>query len=113
MILERFDHILFVGDESLLNVYAAFNMLLSEDIAYGSLKQWKMTPEQLASCSCDNQYLNRDCMSYLINSSEDVYEQNSRGRSRYPYACSARELPTSCAPRPCPPDISCLLVILF
>lgn len=93
MILERFDHVVFSGDESLSNVYAAFNMLLTEDIAHGSLKQWEMTREQLSSCSCDKQYLNRGCMDFLIHSSEDVYAQDANGRSRYPFACSTREYP--------------------
>lgn len=92
-ILERFGHIVFAGDESLSHIYAAFNMLLSEDVAHGSLKQWEMTSGQLVPCSCDNQYLNRDCVGYLIGSSEDVYEEGSKGRNRYPYKCSAREWP--------------------
>ncbi|KAK2756766.1 hypothetical protein FQN54_005212 [Arachnomyces sp. PD_36] len=90
VILERFDHVLFAGDESLANIYAAFNMLLSEDMAHGALKQWEMTKEQLAQCSCDKQYLTPDCAGFLIHSSEDVYAQGANGRSRYPYACKAR-----------------------
>ena len=90
MILERFDRVIFVGDGDLSNVYAAFNMLLRGDMALGSLKQWEMTHEQAEFCKCDKQYLSRDCARYLIRSSEDVYEQDSKGGNWDSYSCSAR-----------------------
>src|SRR5437763_616749 len=41
LILERFDGVVFVGDETLQSIYAGFNILLRQDLGLGAMKQWE------------------------------------------------------------------------
>ena len=64
MILERFDAVVFIGDDTLKHIYAAFNMLLRENIVTGGLEQL-----DLAACRCDNQFIKPECSSHLVTDS--------------------------------------------
>jgi hypothetical protein len=72
MILERFDGIVFVGDETLQSIYAGFNILLRQDLGLGAMKQWEMADEELKTCKCENQFVKESCAKYLVNASEQV-----------------------------------------
>ena len=50
MILERFDAIFFIGDDLVKSVYAGFNMLLRENMAMGSLRQWEVNDDDQELC---------------------------------------------------------------
>ncbi|KAL2004265.1 hypothetical protein VTN02DRAFT_3990 [Thermoascus thermophilus] len=89
-ILGRFNGIIFIGDASLGNIYAAFNILLRENLAFGSLKQWEMSKEQIETCRCENQYTNNRCSVFRVSSSDDVHAHDEKSATRSPYACSAR-----------------------
>lgn len=87
MILERFDTIVFVGDDMLQRVYGALNMLLRENIAMGSLKQWEMKESERAACRCDDQMIKAECSKYAIMDSEDVRKNDGGSGHRSPYYC--------------------------
>ncbi|GAB1213386.1 hypothetical protein ATERTT37_002535 [Aspergillus terreus] len=55
-ILQKFDGVVFVGDESLADIYAGFNIILRQDLQTGSLRDWDMSPPQLEKCNCDAQF---------------------------------------------------------
>ncbi|PBP20119.1 hypothetical protein BUE80_DR008768 [Diplocarpon rosae] len=79
MILERFNAVVFVGDDVAQSVYAAFNILLREDLILGGVHDWMMGDEDQAKCKCDGQLLNIDCLKFAVMSVEEV--QNA-GRDR-------------------------------
>ncbi|TAQ84098.1 hypothetical protein B7494_g7583 [Chlorociboria aeruginascens] len=87
MILERFNTIIFVGDDIARSVYAAFNVLLREDLAFGSLQQWIMSDQDLITCNCNNQFLNSDCWAYTMDSSEKMETKEVNERKGSPYHC--------------------------
>jgi hypothetical protein len=72
MILERFDKVVFVGDDTLQSIYAGFNILLRQDVALGAMKQWEMADEELKTCKCDGQFAKESCAKYLVSASEQV-----------------------------------------
>ena len=72
MILDRFDGVVFVGDDMVAAVYAAFNMLLREDLALGGLRSWEMVQELRRKCRCDEQVINGECAGKLIEGSEEL-----------------------------------------
>ena len=91
MILERFDAVVFVGDDSLKPIYAAFNVLLREDMATGGLKQWELNEGQRDACKCDNQLAKPECSSHLIMDSEMVREKKEDGIGHgSPFACDRK-----------------------
>ncbi|KAI9869407.1 MAG: hypothetical protein M1813_000196 [Trichoglossum hirsutum] len=61
MILERFDAIIFLGDNMVRSIYSAFNILLRENAALGALKQWEMSDAERSACRCDNQFAKGEC----------------------------------------------------
>jgi hypothetical protein len=71
-ILERFDKVVFVGDDTLQSIYAGFNILLRQDVALGAMKQWEMADEELKTCKCDAQFAKESCAKYLVSASEQV-----------------------------------------
>lgn len=84
-ILERFDGVVFIGDESLETVYSGFNILLRQDLALGALELESMDPMLQAECRCDNQYIKQDCRTH--------YKLDSKGASPdkhigAPYFCN-------------------------
>ncbi|KAL4801498.1 hypothetical protein BDV18DRAFT_167331 [Aspergillus unguis] len=88
-ILNRFDGISFVGDDSLADAYAGFNILLRQDLKLGSLKSWEMSGALDSDCGCDSQFTNRVCLSARIASSEELLRQKD-GEPQSPYICSAK-----------------------
>ena len=89
-ILKKFDGVAFVGDESLADVYAGFNILLREDLEAGSLKEWETSREHRHKCSCDSQFTAASCLPLRISSSEEVYDQADK-TTQSPYTCPNRE----------------------
>lgn len=89
MILERFNAIVFVGDDIAQSIYAAFNILLREDLALGSLQQWLMTDEERLKCKCDNQFLNNECRGYAIKNIDEVKKNEAGDRKGNPYFCQS------------------------
>lgn len=86
MILERFDAVVFVGDDTLQAIYNGLNILLRQDLATGALKDWDMSKDELDSCRCDAQFTTPACAQHLVTSSEQVNSNTpSIGSS---YACS-------------------------
>ncbi|KAE8445484.1 hypothetical protein EG329_013374 [Mollisiaceae sp. DMI_Dod_QoI] len=103
IILERFNAIVFVGDEVAQSIYAAFNILLREDLALGSLQQWIMTEEERMKCKCDNQFINSECQRYAIKSIDEVRKNEASGRKGSPYLCERiphAYLPVESVPAP-------------
>lgn len=92
MILDRFDAIVFMGDGMLQHIYAAFNMLLRENIAWGGLKQWNLKDGERDSCRCDNQIIKGECASQTVTSSSEVREYDGSGSHRSPYYCDRKLL---------------------
>lgn len=92
MILERFDAVVFIGDDTLKTVYSAFNMLLRENIAMGGLKQWELTEKDRAICRCDNQLVKPECSSYAITESQAVADNDDKSGHRSPYYCDRKWL---------------------
>ena len=90
MILERFDAIVFIGDDSLKQIYAAFNMLLRENMAMGGLKQWELNESKRDTCRCDNQFTKPECSSHMIMESQTVREKDDADGQRSPFYCDRR-----------------------
>ncbi|GES57046.1 hypothetical protein ATEIFO6365_0001033300 [Aspergillus terreus] len=86
-ILQKFDGVVFVGDESLADIYAGFNIILRQDLQTGSLRDWDMSPPQLEKCNCDAQFTSASCLPLRITSSDEVVRQKTL---RSPYARSAQ-----------------------
>ena len=87
MILERFDGIVFVGDNMLQHVYAAFNMLLRENFAMGGLRQWEMKEGERIGCRCDDQIIKAECLKYSIMNHQEVRDNDGGSGHRSPYYC--------------------------
>lgn len=77
MILDRFDAVVFIGDEMLHNVYAAFNMLLRQNIATGGLKKWKLEANDVEPCKCGGQLTKGECLRELLNSNQEVVGEHA------------------------------------
>ena len=92
MILERFDAIVFIGDDTLRHVYAAFNMLLTENIATGGLDQRNLGSNDRAVCRCDHQLLKKECSNHILTESQTISEKDEDGGSRNPSHCTRKEL---------------------
>lgn len=90
MILERFDAIIFIGDDSLKQMYAAFNMLLRENMAMGGLKQWELNESQRDTCRCDNQLTKSECWSHMVMESHTVREREDGDGHRSPFYCDRK-----------------------
>jgi hypothetical protein len=87
MILERFDNIIFIGDESLRSVYAGLNILLRQDLAHGALRTWDMDEETLRGCACERQFTSSSCAGHFVTASSEVTSA-PRERVNSPYTCS-------------------------
>lgn len=90
MILERFNSIVFVGDDIAQSIYAAFNVLLREDFALGSLKYWAMTDEGWTRCKCDSQFVDTECRGYAVKSKDDLKMNEASERKGSPYFCDSQ-----------------------
>ena len=92
MILERFDAVVFIGDDSFKPIYAAFNMLLRENMAMGSLKQWELNESQRDGCKCDNQLTKSECSSHMITDSETARKKEDGDGHRNPFYCDRKSI---------------------
>lgn len=90
MILERFDTTVFIGDDTLKHVYAAFNMLLRENIAMGALMQWDLTESERVSCRCDSQFMKSECSKHFVTDSLAVSNNDNNGGHKSPYHCDRK-----------------------
>ena len=90
MILDRFDGLVFIGDDMLKSIYAGFNILLREDLALGGLKQWDLSDDERRTCHCDSQFTNAKCFgSTALDSEEVVSKAGQRDSGRSPYRCNS------------------------
>lgn len=89
MIIERFNTIIFIGDDLAQSIYAAFNILLREDLAFGSLKRGIMTDEDRLKCKCDNQFTNSECRGYAIKNIDEGKKEKASYRKGNPYLCES------------------------
>ncbi|KAH8687862.1 hypothetical protein BGZ60DRAFT_18156 [Tricladium varicosporioides] len=80
MILERFNALIFIGDELAQSTYAAFNILLREDLLYGGLQQWRMNEADKGICKCDGQFLRTECVEFGVKNMEDVRKNQDGGK---------------------------------
>ncbi|EYE97629.1 uncharacterized protein EURHEDRAFT_375457 [Aspergillus ruber CBS 135680] len=87
-VLQKFDGIAFVGDDTMTNVYAGFNLLLRENLASGALKEWDMSPEQREICRCDSQFTSKSCWPQRVTASDQVPAQDDTALTHSPYVCS-------------------------
>ena len=94
MILERFDAVVFIGDDMVRHIYAAFNMLLRQNLATGGLKQWDMKESERDMCRCDSQLIKPECAKYIVTESEDVRKNDFGSGHPSPYYCSRIESPS-------------------
>lgn len=83
MILERFDSVVFVGDDSLHNIYKGFNILLRKDLALGAINPSALQSDDMASCRCDYQFIKDSCSKAAITTSEQISTTHQS-----PYICS-------------------------
>lgn len=88
MILERFDAVIFIGDDMVKHVYAAFNMIIRENVAMGGLRQWDMSESERDTCKCDSQFTKPECIEYTVTDSEDVEKNDSGSGHPSPYYCN-------------------------
>jgi len=91
MILERFNAISFIGDEVAQSVYAAFNVLLREDLALGGVQQWIMSGQDRMSCKCGEQFLNPECTRYALKNQDEVKKNDGNDKGGL-YYCARKSL---------------------
>ncbi|KAF7509382.1 hypothetical protein GJ744_008105 [Endocarpon pusillum] len=89
MILERFDSLVFIGDDTLQPIYSGLNMLLRQDLALGSLDpSSELSPSELSTtCRCDNQFIKDTCSKHALTSNDQVPLGNNNNNNS-PYLCS-------------------------
>ncbi|KAL9593271.1 MAG: hypothetical protein Q9179_005980 [Wetmoreana sp. 5 TL-2023] len=87
MILDRFDSIVFLGDDTLRHIYSAFNMLLRENIALGGLRQWEMKEGEREVCRCENQLTRPECLLHAVTDSQQVRSNDAESGHSSPYLC--------------------------
>lgn len=90
-ILRKFGALVFVGDESLADIYAGFNILVRGDLATGALRGSEMTKEQIEKCRCGSQFTSASCLPLRVTSSEQVEERNDNKITSGPNSCSSCE----------------------
>ena len=79
----------------LKTIYAAFNMLLREDIGMGSLKQGEMKESEREGCRCDNQIIKSECSVHMILESEAIGVRDTDNSHQTPNYCN-RTFPFKC-----------------
>ena len=84
-ILERFDGVVFVGDDTLQTIYSGLNILLRRDLAFGSLDTASMDRSLQEQCRCNNQFIKQDCRQHYLADSEKAGQHNHFGS---PYFCN-------------------------
>jgi len=88
MILDRFDGVVFVGDDLMKHIYAAFNILLRRDLSLGAMQQWKMTDKEREQCRCGAQFNKPECWKYYVTNHDEVQNHDDEGGPRSPYVCN-------------------------
>lgn len=89
MILKRFNTLAFIGDGSASMIYRSFNVLLREDLRYGTVKDWEMASWQQNSCECLTMFISREskigpyqeCEWFMVTGSDQF--SGWVGESRY------------------------------
>ncbi|KAF9893761.1 hypothetical protein FE257_009931 [Aspergillus nanangensis] len=89
-VLQQFHRVVFVGDESLTDIYAGFNILLRQDLETGSLRDWDASQQQVEKCQCDAQFTSASCLPLRITSSDQLYQETTGKTTRSSYSCPAR-----------------------
>jgi len=84
-ILERFDALIFVGDDVLHPIYSVINILLRQDLALGALDASTMDQTLKESCRCANQFIKQDCRQHFVQDAERTMQSEQAGR---PYFCN-------------------------
>ncbi len=92
MIMERFNAIVFLGDDIVQTIYAAFNILLREDLVLGSLQHSLMNQQEKYDCKCDNQFLDLGCLQYAIKAQGDTPNNMIRNGKESPYFCKRKSI---------------------
>lgn len=92
MILERFESFVFIGDDSLRHIYAAFNMLLREDLATGGLAEADLKESERATCRCENQFMRKECTSHIVTDSESISNSDPSNSHGSPIICNSKSL---------------------
>ncbi|KAI9741389.1 MAG: hypothetical protein M1834_003106 [Cirrosporium novae-zelandiae] len=87
MILSRFSHIVFIGDDLMSQIYAGFNILLRENMALGAFKQWEMSEEERMACRCENQFVKAECRKFAVSKSEEVRRGDAESDYTSLYGC--------------------------
>jgi hypothetical protein len=95
MILSRFDAVVFLGDDLAQQVYKGLNILLRENMALGTLRQWEMSKDELNGCRCENQFIKSECHSFAVQNSEEVLKNDGSSAHRSPYFCNGLSSPPS------------------
>ncbi|RVX68039.1 hypothetical protein B0A52_08450 [Exophiala mesophila] len=72
MILERFDSLIFVGDDSLQSIYNGFNILLRQDLIFGAMRVQEMESALRTQCWCDSQFTAKACSRHFVTASHQV-----------------------------------------
>lgn len=90
MILDRFDSVVFLGDETLRHIYSAFNMLLRENIGLGALRQWEMKESERETCRCANQLIRPECLAYSVADSQSVRMNDAGSGHSSSYYCDRK-----------------------
>lgn len=81
--LERFDGVVFLGDDNLETIYSGLNILLRQDLALGALDQTSMDRTLQKVCRCNNQYFKADCQRYYLSNSGNVGQKLLAGASYF------------------------------
>ena len=90
MVVERFNGIIFLGDDVARANYLAFNMILREDLAYGGLKgSDDLSDQDRESCKCDNQFLD-ECAAFGVTSSRSLKQLDGSGQAGNTYYCDRK-----------------------
>ncbi|KAK9333325.1 hypothetical protein V1520DRAFT_332341 [Lipomyces starkeyi] len=97
MILDRFDAVVFIGEQRMTShVYAAFNSLLRKNLAWGGLKNWELNEQLRQRCRCESQYTNPQCGGgsvgvsdhYVVDSTEILDAKEEGLKLGAPYVCN-------------------------
>lgn len=82
-ILERFDAVVFIGDESLETIYGGFNAILRRDLVLGALDLEFADQASQTDCRCDNQYVKQSCRSRFLLDSKKASREDHIGATYF------------------------------
>lgn len=84
-ILERFDGLVFVGDDTLQAIHSGLNILLRRDLALGALDLASMDRSLQEECRCNNQFIKQTCRQHCLVDSKKASQDDRFGR---PFFCN-------------------------